>query len=270
MSRFHLSSLNVLTFSVQKHPLYPSFLLCSNSDYFLSLSKEIMYNLLSLIVMYFAPLLVIIVTYAMVLYTIARKSREHHQDCRPRSGSNQLRRSDNASNITRARRKTLWLSMVIVTVFVICWTPYVTMTLWYMFDFETAANVDPRIHEALFVTAVSNSCVNPIIYGNYMKKYWRNLRNAACRSRTSSTSSSRIASSSRTHNHHRAVSTYRCTNPNHHFNLSPRCQSATASDVTIMEHTAFGTTGSVISPARITSASAPAASQTELPRPVFV
>lgn len=71
----------ILVFRVQSHPLYPSFLLCSNSDYFLSLSKEIMYNLLSLIVMYFAPLLVIVVTYAMVLYTIARKSREHHQDC---------------------------------------------------------------------------------------------------------------------------------------------------------------------------------------------
>lgn len=107
----------------------------------------------------------------------------------------------------------------------------------YMFDFETADKlVDPQIHEAFFVTAVSNSCVNPIIYGNYMKKYWKNLRNAACRSRNSSTSSSRIASSRTTNNQHhqRTGSTYRCTNPNHHFTLSPRCHSsANASDVTM-------------------------------------
>lgn len=119
-----------------------------------------------------------------------------------------------------------------------------------MFDYETADKlVDPQIHEAFFVTAVSNSCVNPIIYGNYMKKYWRNIRNAACRSGTSSTSSSRIASSSRTHHHrnshpqqhnhhslpqhpHRS-STYRCAIPNHHFRLSPGYQSRNPSDVTM-------------------------------------
>ncbi|CAL8127541.1 unnamed protein product [Orchesella dallaii] len=46
--------------------------------------------------------------------------------------------------------------------------------LRYMLDFETAEKlVDPRIQEALFVTAVSNSCLNPIIYGNYMRGCWR-------------------------------------------------------------------------------------------------
>lgn len=40
-----------------------------------------------------------------------------------------------------------------------------------MLDFETAEKlVDPRIREVLFVTAVSNSCVNPFLYGNYMKE----------------------------------------------------------------------------------------------------
>lgn len=40
-----------------------------------------------------------------------------------------LRRSD-ISNIERARSRTLKMTITIVGVFILCWTPYVVMTLW--------------------------------------------------------------------------------------------------------------------------------------------
>jgi len=75
-----------------------------------------------------------------------------------------------------------WLNCMLIIVF---------LSYRYMLDYDSADKlVDPRVREALFVTAVSNSCVNPIIYGNYMKKYWRNLTQGACQSRSASSSSS--------------------------------------------------------------------------------
>lgn len=42
-----------------------------------------------------------------------------------------LRRSENAvGQMSRAKNRTLVMTIVIVVVFVMCWTPYVFMTLW--------------------------------------------------------------------------------------------------------------------------------------------
>lgn len=38
-----------------------------------------------------------------------------------------------------------------------------------MFDWEGAKEVDPRVQDGLFVMAVANSCVNPLIYGSFTK-----------------------------------------------------------------------------------------------------
>ncbi|GLH05345.1 Cardioacceleratory peptide receptor [Gryllus bimaculatus] len=81
-------------------------------------------------------------------------------------GRLRLRRSD-MSNIERARARTLRMTITIVAAFIWCWTPYVVMTLWYMFDRESAKQVDSRVQDALFIMAVSNSCMNPLVYGSY-------------------------------------------------------------------------------------------------------
>lgn len=36
-----------------------------------------------------------------------------------------------------------------------------------MFDRESAEKVDKGLQDALFIMAVSNSCVNPLVYGTY-------------------------------------------------------------------------------------------------------
>lgn len=41
-----------------------------------------------------------------------------------------LRRSDDKA-IERAKIRTLRMTIMIVVVFVVCWTPYVVLTLWY-------------------------------------------------------------------------------------------------------------------------------------------
>ncbi|XP_035704291.1 gonadotropin-releasing hormone receptor-like [Folsomia candida] len=78
--------------------------------------------------------------------------------------------SDSANLLARAKKRTLRMTFVIVIVFIFCWSPYCVITLWYSFDKEGAKRVDPVVQDALFMMAVANSCLNPIVYGNYTKK----------------------------------------------------------------------------------------------------
>jgi hypothetical protein len=87
-----------------------------------------------------------------------------------------LRRSDLAQ-IERARTRTLRMTIIIVLAFVWCWTPYVFMVFFYQIDQEAANKlVDKSLQDTLFMFAVSNSCVNPLVYGSYTMNFRRFLR----------------------------------------------------------------------------------------------
>ncbi|XP_054290441.1 adipokinetic hormone/corazonin-related peptide receptor variant I-like, partial [Macrosteles quadrilineatus] len=162
-----------VVFHVAQHPEYPEFFQCVSFDYFSTEFSEKAYNFFCLGVMYFLPLVVIMFAYTCILFKILSKTRQNQADMqRPEENSAgprtrmRLRRND-TSVIERARAKTIRMSVTIVAAFVACWTPYVVMTMWYTIDRKSAENVDSRVQDALFVMAVANSCVNPLVYGSY-------------------------------------------------------------------------------------------------------
>jgi gonadotropin-releasing hormone receptor len=55
-------------------------------------------------------------------------------------------------------------------VFVICWTPYLFISVWFWIDSDSAAQIDKKITNLLFIFAVCPCIVNPIVYGNLKKK----------------------------------------------------------------------------------------------------
>ncbi|KAK8725438.1 hypothetical protein OTU49_010854, partial [Cherax quadricarinatus] len=119
--------------------------------------------------LYFIPLSIIVVAYTRIIVEISRKSRDTQHDYTREEryhGRLQLRRS-NMSNIERARTRTLRMTFIIVMAFVWCWTPYALATLWNYIDPETFYSMNKHVQDILFIIAVSNSVVNPIIYGRY-------------------------------------------------------------------------------------------------------
>lgn len=84
------------------------------------------------------------------------------------------------SQIQRARTRTLKMTVIIVLTFFFCWTPYVIIDMWYLFDPTSAEALDPRIQTFLFMFAVSNSCVNPLVYGSYIFNFSAFLRKFFC------------------------------------------------------------------------------------------
>lgn len=78
--------------------------------------------------------------------------------------SDRFRRSSDYV-LGRAKKKTLWMTITIVIVFFVCWTPYHIICLWYWVDKDAVLNLDPRVLSSLFLFACTNSCMNPIVYG---------------------------------------------------------------------------------------------------------
>ncbi|XP_022236108.1 vasopressin V2 receptor-like [Limulus polyphemus] len=95
-------------------------------------------------------------------------------------GRLRLRRS-NMTHIERARARTLRMTITIVLAFFWCWTPYVVIVLWYQIDLDSAKELATEIQSALFMFAVSNSCVNPLVYGSYAFNF-QNVFRVCCSS----------------------------------------------------------------------------------------
>lgn len=81
----------------------------------------------------------------------------------------QLRRSG-AGNIGKAKIQTIKMTFVIIITFIVCWTPYYVISLWYWFFKLSASQLDLRVQRILLTFAVSNSCFNPIVYGYFSVK----------------------------------------------------------------------------------------------------
>ncbi|KFB45297.1 hypothetical protein ZHAS_00013242 [Anopheles sinensis] len=161
--------LDSIIFRVQQHPQVPNFTQCVTFGFFPTPGLETAYNLFCVIAMYFLPLMIISGAYTVILCEISNRSREKETSDSNTTGTLRLRCND-LTHIERARQRTLRLTITIVVVFVWCWTPYVVMTLWYMFDRESASKVDVAVQDGLFLMAVSNSCMNPLVYGSYAMK----------------------------------------------------------------------------------------------------
>ncbi|XP_054715563.1 adipokinetic hormone/corazonin-related peptide receptor variant I-like [Uloborus diversus] len=183
-------------FHVESHPDYPQFLQCVSFNFFPTPYHKMAYNIFCLFALYGVPLAIIIICYSRILWEISRRSRDTEVhillDDLPKEPQYRrrlcLRRSDIA-HIERARARTLRMTIIIVLTFFWCWTPYVVMVLWYLFDPVSADKVDSRIQSSLFMFAVSNSCVNPLVYGSYVLNFKQMFKRCLCRHPGSNTGS---------------------------------------------------------------------------------
>ncbi|GFQ77136.1 g_PROTEIN_RECEP_F1_2 domain-containing protein [Trichonephila clavata] len=69
------------------------------------------------------------------------------------------------------------MTCLIVLSFFCCWTPYVVIDLWYLFDSKSAESLDTRIQSSMFMFAVFNSCINPLVYSSYLFDFKGILKN---------------------------------------------------------------------------------------------
>ncbi|KAI1292775.1 Gonadotropin-releasing hormone II receptor [Halotydeus destructor] len=168
-----LSLPQLIIFSVQRHPEHKWFVQCIDHNFFQNEWHEKGYNISSLITLYFAPLVIIDNNSGLEDVTIELELTSNWNNATDTSLVPKVRRPSQRQlerNVA-LRRKILRQTVVIVMAFVICWTPYVFIALWYQLEPSSARQLHPHLTGILFIFAVSNSTLNPFIYGKFVKSH---------------------------------------------------------------------------------------------------
>ncbi|KAM6968151.1 gonadotropin-releasing hormone II receptor-like [Aplochiton taeniatus] len=145
--------------------------------------QETAYNMFHFVTLYVVPLLAMSCCYTRILVEI---NRQHLTN---KAGESCLRRSG-TDMIPKARMKTLKMTIIIVLSFVVCWTPYYLLGIWYWFQPEMLQVTPEYVHHALFVFGNLNTCCDPVIYGFYTPSFRADLAHCWCCSRRRSSNAS--------------------------------------------------------------------------------
>uniref|UniRef100_A0A915HFA1 G-protein coupled receptors family 1 profile domain-containing protein n=1 Tax=Romanomermis culicivorax TaxID=13658 RepID=A0A915HFA1_ROMCU len=131
------------------------------------------YNVYLTIVQYFVPLIIINGVYTIVAYKVWLTKPVELGD---------LSRDERVVAFRRNKRRVIKMLLIVVAVFTFCWLPYEI----YLVLNEVRPNVNDYYYiNVIFFCchwlAMSNSCLNPIIYGVYNEKFQREYRRIICR-----------------------------------------------------------------------------------------
>ncbi|XP_067827512.1 gonadotropin-releasing hormone II receptor-like [Heptranchias perlo] len=122
---------------------------------------ETFYNMFTFITLYVIPLTVMIICYTRILWEISKQMKENKAT---------ISRMHN-DYVLKARMKTIKMTIIIVVSFIICWTPYYLLGLWYWFKPDILKNVPEYVNHVLFLFALLHTCSDPVIYGFYTPSF---------------------------------------------------------------------------------------------------
>nr|BAE45698.1 type 1/III-3 gonadotropin-releasing hormone receptor [Tetraodon nigroviridis]BAE45699.1 type 1/III-3 gonadotropin-releasing hormone receptor [Tetraodon nigroviridis] len=158
-----------------------NFTQCTTHGSFVQHWQETLYNMFTFACLFLLPLIIMIFCYTRILVEISSRMARNNLLSR----DVHLRRSHN--NIPKARMRTLKMSIVIVTSFIVCWTPYYLLGLWYwLFPEKMEETVSHSLTHMLFIFGLFNACLDPITYGLFTVRLHQGLKRC-CRTANTQT-----------------------------------------------------------------------------------
>ncbi|CAJ0584181.1 unnamed protein product, partial [Mesorhabditis spiculigera] len=170
-------------FRTTSHPCYPWFSQCVARNFIKEIPNVVVYwySIVNIIQVYFAPLLVTVVCYSLILWKISHKNCGKNEN--EKGG---LLRRNGGDNLQRARSRTLRMTFVVVSAFLFCWTPYAVIMFLH---FTTNKHWIPKeVRKFIYAFAVFNSALSPYLYGYFsfdLKKEIKLLLNCSTRNAVS-------------------------------------------------------------------------------------
>ncbi|KAF7212929.1 gonadotropin-releasing hormone receptor-like [Nothobranchius furzeri] len=151
------------------HP--KEFTQCTTQGSFIDGWHETAYNMFTFACLFLLPLVIMITCYSRIFYEISKQLK------RDNLTSTEVRLRCSKNNIPKARMRTLKISVVIVLSFIICWTPYYLLGLWYwFFPDDLKDKVSNSLTHILFIFGLLNACLDPLIYGLFTIYFRKRLR----------------------------------------------------------------------------------------------
>ncbi|XP_055546546.1 gonadotropin-releasing hormone receptor [Wyeomyia smithii] len=164
---FLLSIPQWMIFRVAKGPFLEDFYQCVTHGFYTDRWQEQLYTTFTLVFMFIIPLLILIGTYLSTFRTISSSEKIFRIETTVMDRSYYRRSDTNRQRlIHKAKMKSLRISVVIVVVFIVCWTPYYIMMLIFMF-LNPTERLGEDLQTGIFFFGMSNSLINPLIYGAF-------------------------------------------------------------------------------------------------------
>ncbi|XP_061428446.1 gonadotropin-releasing hormone receptor [Lethenteron reissneri] len=142
----------------------PQFTQCATHGSFPQRWQGSLYFMFTFACLFLLPLLIMVFCYARILLEIVRRGRERDGVAHDAKGVT-LRCSSN--NIPRARLRTVKMTAAIVGSFLVCWTPYYLVGIWYWFwpAALDQGTLPEYINHIVFLFGLLNACLDPLVYG---------------------------------------------------------------------------------------------------------
>ncbi|XP_041850830.1 putative gonadotropin-releasing hormone II receptor [Melanotaenia boesemani] len=152
--------------------IYPKdFTQCTTRGSFVTHWHETAYNMFTFSCLFLLPLVIMITCYTRIYCEISKRLKKDN------SPSSEVHLRCSKNNIPKARMRTLKMSIVIVLSFIICWTPYYLLGLWYwFFPDDLEVKVSQSLTHILFIFGLVNACLDPVIYGLFTIHFRKGLR----------------------------------------------------------------------------------------------
>ncbi|XP_029317535.1 LOW QUALITY PROTEIN: putative gonadotropin-releasing hormone II receptor [Cottoperca gobio] len=161
------------------HP--EDFTQCTTRGSFAAHWHETAYNMFTFCCLFLLPLVIMITCYTRIFCEISKRLKSDNVP------SNEVHLRCSKNNIPRARMRTLKMSIVIVSSFIVCWTPYYLLGLWYwFFPNDLEGKVSHSLSHILFIFGLVNACLDPLIYGLFTIHFRKGLRRFYCKAKTAS------------------------------------------------------------------------------------
>lgn len=157
---------------MEKGPFYEEFYQCVTFGFYTEPWQEQLYTTFSLVCMFILPLLILISTYVSTIITISKSEKMFKAEVEA-GGKHVASEVNRRRIIHRAKMKSLRISVVIVVAFIVCWTPYYIMMIIFMF-LNPDEHLGEDLRNGIFFFGMSNSLINPLIYGAF--HLWRPKR----------------------------------------------------------------------------------------------
>eukprot|EP00064_Thunnus_orientalis_P013049 superscaffoldBa00002075_g13086 len=158
---------------------YPAnFTQCTTRGSFVTHWQETAYNMFTFSCLFLLPLVIMIICYTRIFIQISKRMTKKSCKFEDESVSpNEPHLRCSKNNIPKARMRTLKMSIVIVICFIVCWTPYYLLGLWYwFFPDDLEGKVSHSLTHILFIFGLFNTCLDPIIYGLFTIRFRKRLR----------------------------------------------------------------------------------------------
>ncbi|XP_078677220.1 gonadotropin-releasing hormone receptor-like [Branchiostoma floridae x Branchiostoma belcheri] len=145
-------------FHVETHKHAPWFQQCVTYNFYSADWQDRLYNMLVFVVMYPAPMVIMVACYVCIFVSLFRHWR----------GTDNLETGNKTGQrerlFSKAKVRTLQMAAGILTTFFVCWTPYYCAMMWHLF-YKHQYPINPIVFDVLYLFGVSNACVNPVVYG---------------------------------------------------------------------------------------------------------